>query len=331
MAKVKVFLSPSTQEKNPYAGGGNEEQYMRLVCDAAAPHLRNAGVTVKIGGTESASKSAADSNAWGAALHVAVHSNAFDGKADGTITFFYPTSADGKRLAQAVQDRIAPFSPGSDYAIQGRSNLVELSATKAIAILTELAFHDNPTEAAHIRENYAEYGRLLALGILDYLGIASKDAPAPTPKPKTKPAPVAPAPSNVGTVKVGSAGLRVRAGAGTGYRQIGSLFNGAKVEILGRSGEWLNVRSGNTVGWVHGVYVAQSGALSDTFKSYLVQVSVDVLRVRRSPSTASSITTKVRRGEVYTIVGESSGPGASKWLKLKSGAGWISADYVKRK
>ena len=31
---------------------------------------------------------------------------------------------------------------------------------------------------------------------------------------------------------------------------------------------------------------------------------------------------------IYTIVGEAAGPGATKWGKLKSGAGWISLDYV---
>ena len=30
------------------------------------------------------------------------------------------------------------------------------------------------------------------------------------------------------------------------------------------------------------------------------------------------------------IVGESSGKGAAKWGKLKSGAGWISLDYTKK-
>ena len=31
---------------------------------------------------------------------------------------------------------------------------------------------------------------------------------------------------------------------------------------------------------------------------------------------------------IYTIVAEAAGPGATKWGKLKSGAGWISLDYV---
>ena len=29
-----IYLSPSTQEFNPYSGGGNEEYYMNLIADA---------------------------------------------------------------------------------------------------------------------------------------------------------------------------------------------------------------------------------------------------------------------------------------------------------
>ena len=34
-----IYLSPSTQEFNPYAGGGNEEYYMNLIADAMEPYL----------------------------------------------------------------------------------------------------------------------------------------------------------------------------------------------------------------------------------------------------------------------------------------------------
>ncbi len=38
----------------------------------------------------------------------------------------------------------------------------------------------------------------------------------------------------------------------------------------------------------------------------------------------------IHRNEVHTIVEESDGPGASKWGRLKSGAGWVSLDFVKK-
>ena len=61
--------------------------------------------------------------------------------------------------------------------------------------------------------------------------------------------------------------------------------------------------------------------------SYTVKVTVtaDVLNVRSGPGTNYKVNTQVRKGEIYTIVGESNG-----WGKLKSGAGWISLEYASR-
>ena len=36
-----LFLSPSTQEFNPFIDGGNEEYYMNLIADAMEPCIRN--------------------------------------------------------------------------------------------------------------------------------------------------------------------------------------------------------------------------------------------------------------------------------------------------
>ena len=48
-----------------------------------------------------------------------------------------------------------------------------------------------------------------------------------------------------------------------------------------------------------------------------------------SAQTAVNYTVKVTANPgVYTIVAEAGGTGASKWGKLKSGAGWISLDYA---
>ena len=62
-----------------------------------------------------------------------------------------------------------------------------------------------------------------------------------------------------------------------------------------------------------------------TFKEYKVKVTCDSLNVRKEPTTASKVATVVHKGQVFTIVGEENG-----FLKLKSGAGWISKNYVKK-
>ena len=69
---------------------------------------------------------------------------------------------------------------------------------------------------------------------------------------------------------------------------------------------------------------------SSTATSYLVKVTTDVLNIRKGPGTNYGTNGDIRDKGVYTIVAESDGPGASKWGKLKSGAGWISLDYAKK-
>ena len=41
---ASVFLSPSTQEWNPYLTGGNEEEYMNFVVDGMEPYLKESGI-----------------------------------------------------------------------------------------------------------------------------------------------------------------------------------------------------------------------------------------------------------------------------------------------
>ena len=65
-----------------------------------------------------------------------------------------------------------------------------------------------------------------------------------------------------------------------------------------------------------------------SFSNYLVKITANVLNVRKGPGTDYGISMSVTKGGVYTIVEESFGVGATKWGKLKSGAGWISLDYA---
>jgi hypothetical protein len=62
---------------------------------------------------------------------------------------------------------------------------------------------------------------------------------------------------------------------------------------------------------------------------FLVKVTINNLNIRKGPGTGYARTQYIPRG-VYTIVDTAAGSGASLWGKLKSGAGWISLDYVTR-
>lgn len=78
------------------------------------------------------------------------------------------------------------------------------------------------------------------------------------------------------------------------------------------------------------VYSGKSTTTPTTFKPYLVKVTADVLNIRKGASTDYGMNGAIRDKGVYTIVEEADGKGATKWGKLKSGAGWISLDYTKK-
>ncbi|WP_430392791.1 N-acetylmuramoyl-L-alanine amidase [Blautia obeum] len=73
------------------------------------------------------------------------------------------------------------------------------------------------------------------------------------------------------------------------------------------------------------VYPAES---KPAFSPYRVKVTASVLNIRKGAGTNYALAGSIRNGGVYTIVQESTGQGATKWGKLKSGAGWISLDYT---
>lgn len=64
---------------------------------------------------------------------------------------------------------------------------------------------------------------------------------------------------------------------------------------------------------------------------FTVKVSISDLNIRKGPGTDYAKTGKFTGKGVFTIVEVQSGQGASAgWGRLKSGAGWISLDYVER-
>lgn len=165
---AKVYLSPSTQDWNDYAGGSNEEVQMRAVAALAAPLIAAAGHTVKVGGIVSAKANALDGNAWGADWYVAIHSNA--GGGHGTEGWHYPGSTKGALLAQNVYERVAKVSSLPDRGVKESSGYIELNTPHAPATIIETAFHDNLTEANEIKAKHKEFATAIAQGVLATIG-----------------------------------------------------------------------------------------------------------------------------------------------------------------
>ena len=83
MAK-KIYISPSDQIHNAYAyGNTNEAEQCRKIAAACKAALERNGFAVKTNfndGKNAMYEREAESNAWGADMHICVHSNAGGGK-----------------------------------------------------------------------------------------------------------------------------------------------------------------------------------------------------------------------------------------------------------
>ena len=82
--------------------------------------------------------------------------------------------------------------------------------------------------------------------------------------------------------------------------------------------------------WNGNVVYAPHTKSEETKVSYRVRVSIKNLNIRKGPGTDCDKTGKYTGIGVFTIVAESDGEGATKWGKLKSGAGWISLDFAEK-
>ncbi len=183
----KVFLSPSNQYDNVYAYGNTTEGVQcGKIAEACKTALIRNGIDVMLMHDESMQEKCQKSNAFGADLHVPIHTNACNGKVSGTRMFCYNSTGNGMKACKAIFDVLAPITPGTSENIKVDTSLYEIRVPNAPTAYIEADFHDNPTAAKWIVENTTLIGETIAKGICNYFGITYKaggSASTPTQKP----------------------------------------------------------------------------------------------------------------------------------------------------
>lgn len=176
MVMPKVFLSPSNQYDNRYAYGDTTEGVQcGKIAEACKAALERSGVTVKLMHDESMQEKCAASNAFGADLHVPIHTNAFNGTVSGTRMFYYAEGGEGQKACKAIFNRLAPVTPGTSENIRADASLYEVRVPAAPTAYIECEFHDNPTASKWIVENTGLIGETIARGICDYFGVTFRE------------------------------------------------------------------------------------------------------------------------------------------------------------
>ena len=237
-----IYLSPSTQEFNPYYGGGNEEEYMNLIADAMEPYLVASGIRfVRNSPNMTAADSIAQSNMGNYDLHFALHSNASSGgNARGVEAYYSPASVKGKRFAEILVKNLQLIYPvPNGTRIVPTTTLGEVRRTKAPSVLLEVAYHDNPLDAQWIKNNINAIAENLVLSLTEYFSV-----------PFNYPQPI-----YVTTVATRGSNLNVRYTPSLNAPVVGSIPNGSEVTVYATFPDWSLVGYNQTVGYVRNTFL----------------------------------------------------------------------------
>ena len=245
-------------------------------------------------------------------LFISLHLNAFKPTTSevGVETHIYNGNYSGKeanrRYAQAIQTALVQDVKWIDRKVK-ESNFYVLRETVAPAVLVELGFCDSQGDMN--KWNTEKIAAALFRGIT---GVAYTGPAAPV--------------VNTGKGETFKVGDRVVISKNaTTYatgQEMASWVKGQTYTVQEAKSD--RCLLSDIVSWVFNKDLTLEGA--PAFQPYIVIVDTDVLNVRTGAGVSYPIATTVKKGQAFTIVEVKDG-----WGKLKSGAGWISLEYTKKK
>lgn len=251
-----------------------------------------------------------------------------------------PTPAPSTSKLQFKEGDIVNFAGGKHYGSASAANGTNVKASKAKVTST----YEAGKHPYHLRA-VNDKGAFIS-GVYGWVDASTVSAiKTETPKPTT-PAPSTPAVTTItaGTkLTLKNVALYASSGAATkAATRSGTYYVWSKDVINNRiriTNSTANVgKSGQVTGWISYADAKNAAGVTSatpaTFTPYKVKVTASSLNIRKGAGTNYGIRGSIKDNGVYTIVGESSGTGATKWGLLKSYEknrdGWVSLDYVKK-
>ncbi len=242
-----IYLSPSTQEYNPYiTGSGSEEYWMNRIADAMEPYLRANTIRFTRNTPEMTAASSIAQAARGSYdFYLALHSNASsdgssEGRVRGIIAFYYPTSTNGKRAANIFVENLKEIYPlPALVKVRATTALGEVRQPKMPAVLLEIGYHDNTADALWIQENVQNIAENLSRSMTEYFAL-------PFIYPMTP---------RTGTVVTEESALNVRAYPSMSGQVVGSVPREAQLTVYGQYDGWYSIGYGNLAGYARSDYI----------------------------------------------------------------------------
>ena len=130
--------------------------------------------------------------------------------------------------------------------------------------------------------------------------------------------------SHASEIRITTARVHFRTGAGTNYSSMGVLDTGVKVTYISESGNWTKVQYNSKTGYICSDYLKKESSTSTTTNTMYVTASAG-LNLRKGPSTSYAVIKTLSKGTEVTVVSSSNG-----WSKVNvcGVSGYVSSDYL---
>lgn len=218
---------------------------MNLLADALVPYLVSNGIQYKRNRPEmTAGSSIREANSSYYDFYLALHSNAAPeghyGEQRGIIAFYYPGSSQGQRAAELIAEELREIYPLPEkVTTRATTTLGEVRQSNAPAVLVEIGYHDNYSDAVWLEGHWDAIAQQLARALTRFFGLPF----------------IYPMDPVQGTVAVNYGTLNLRSYPSASGTVIANMPNGASVTIYGEWQGWYVVHYGNYVGYAAAAYI----------------------------------------------------------------------------
>ena len=331
----KVFIDPGHggYDNGAVENGVLEDEINLQISKKIEAKLKAKGVQVKMSRYDDTYLSLTDrtrmANNWGSDIFVSIHQNSTtNSSANGIETYYYSSRQDSRALATEIQNDLIQATNGVNRGVK-TANYAVIKTASMSSSLVECGFISNQTEAINLSSNSYQdkVADGIVNGIMDYLetNVILNNSGGNTNNTSNNTGNSNAITTQSGTIKVNGA-LNVRSGAGTNYSVIGSLSNGAKVEIVETSGSWYKIKYGSGYGYISKDYVVVNtrSIAENTVLREGTAVTLS-LKVRDESNYDANIMGSIAMGEKVSVIEDD-----GEWSKIQYNdtIGYILNEYV---
>lgn len=170
---MRIFVNPGHGGEDCGAVGYDLKESDIAYCIGARveSYLKKFGLITKLFQYDGLETICDESNKFNADIFVSIHCNACNTTANGTESFCYYDSVEGKKLATSIHNQIIKTLPQLTNRGVKEAGFFVLKYTNCPAVLVETAFIDNYHDNQLLKFRFNDFAKAIAQGILSYAGI----------------------------------------------------------------------------------------------------------------------------------------------------------------